>query len=853
MSEHDYNPALIEAAIQKSWKEDDVYRATSASNKEKFYCLSMFPYPSGKLHMGHVRNYTIGDVISRFKRLQGFNVMQPMGWDAFGLPAENAAIENNVSPKKWTNENIASMKVQLDALGLSYDWSRELNTSSPDYFHWEQWFFIQLLEAGLVERKEAEVNWDPVDRTVLANEQVIDGKGWRSGAEIERKKINQYFLKITEYADELLEGLESLEDWPNQVKLMQKNWIGKSKGLSFNFSIDQITETLEVFTTRPDTIFGATYCAIAIDHPLSLTLVESHPGVKNFIEENKGAKKTEAAIAKQEKVGVDTGLIAIHPITKQQIPIWIANFVLMEYGTGAVMCVPGHDQRDYEFAKKYSLPIVQVVQTESGATIEDRAVEEKGILMNSSQYNGLTSDVAFEEIAKVLADSCNAQVRTNYRLRDWGISRQRYWGCPIPMVHCEDCGNVPVPLEELPVELPEINDITSKGLSLSGFTEWQQTSCPKCSKPALRETDTFDTFFESSWYAARFASQPSESMLDAEADYWLPVDHYIGGIEHAILHLLYARFFNLLLRDQKLIKSSEPFKKLLTQGMVLSDAFYALDSNSNPEWVNKELVTEKNGKLSLADGRVVTKDGMSKMSKSKLNGVDPNIMIQKYGADTVRLYMMFTSPPEQSLEWSDTAIEGSYRFLRKVWNLTDGRSIFAETKPSSFNEAELTLRQKSHKTLKKVTHDFSQRNSFNTAIAAVMELLNAVPEAFKQDTATASEKFCLDEVIQFTLKMLSPITPHISLYLWKEFSNSDGKDFELSWPKVNEKFLRLENFQLIIQVNGKVRGKEDISIDETEKSIQEIAMANENVKKSLANTSIKKVIYIKEKLINFVI
>ena len=610
---------------------------------------------------------------------------------------------------------------------------------------------------------------------------------------------------------------------------------------------------MEVFTTRPDTIFGATYCAIAVDHPLSLTLAESNPGVKNFIEENKGAKKTEAAIAKQEKVGVDTGLMAIHPITKQQIPIWIANFVLMEYGTGAVMCVPGHDQRDYEFAKKYSLPIVQVVQTESGATIEDQAVEEKGILMNSSQYNGLTSDVAFEEIAKVLADSCNAQVRTNYRLRDWGISRQRYWGCPIPMVHCEDCGNVPVPLEELPVELPEINDITSKGLSLSGFTEWQQTSCPKCSKPALRETDTFDTFFESSWYAARFASQPSESMLDAEADYWLPVDHYIGGIEHAILHLLYARFFNLLLRDQKLIKSSEPFKKLLTQGMVLSDAFYALDSNSNPEWVNKELVTEKNGKLSLADGRVVTKDGMSKMSKSKLNGVDPNIMIKKYGADTVRLYMMFTSPPEQSLEWSDTAIEGSYRFLRKVWNLTDGRSIFAETKPSSFNEAELTLRQKSHKTLKKVTHDFSERNSFNTAIAAIMELLNAVPEAFKQNTATASEKFCLDEVIQFTLKMLSPITPHISLYLWKEFSNSDGKDFELSWPKVNEKFLRLENFQLIIQVNGKVRGKEDISIDETEKSIQEIAMANENVKKSLANTSIKKVIYIKEKLINFVI
>ena len=495
MSDNDYNPSLIEATIQKSWKEDDVYRATSSSSKEKFYCLSMFPYPSGKLHMGHVRNYTIGDVISRFKRLQGYNVMQPMGWDAFGLPAENAAIENNVSPKKWTNENIESMKVQLDALGLSYDWSRELNTSAPDYFRWEQWFFIQLLEAGLVERKEAEVNWDPVDQTVLANEQVIDGKGWRSGAEIERKKINQYFLKITEYADELLDGLESLDDWPTQVKLMQKNWIGKSKGLSFKFSIDQIEETLEVFTTRPDTIFGATYCAIAVDHPLALELRKSHPNINQFIDDNKGAKKTEAAIAKQEKIGIDTELRAIHPITNAEIPIWIANFVLMEYGTGAVMCVPGHDQRDYEFAQKYNLPIVQVVQTKSGATIADQAVEEKGILMNSLEYNGLTSEAAFEKISETLSISCDGEVKTNYRLRDWGISRQRYWGCPIPMIHCTDCGNLPVPIEELPVELPEIDDITSKGLSLSGFTDWQKTSCPKCSKPALRETDTFDTFF----------------------------------------------------------------------------------------------------------------------------------------------------------------------------------------------------------------------------------------------------------------------------------------------------------------------------------------------------------------------
>ena len=853
MSNQEYAPALIEAEIQKSWKETRAYEAKISSTQEKFYCLSMFPYPSGKLHMGHVRNYTIGDVISRFKRMQGFNVLQPMGWDAFGLPAENAAIENNVSPKKWTNENIASMKVQLDALGLSYDWSREINTSSPDYFHWEQWFFIQLLEAGLVERKEAEVNWDPVDQTVLANEQVIDGKGWRSGALIERKKINQYFLKITQYADELLEGLEGLDDWPSQVKLMQKNWIGKSRGLSFHFSIKDMNKTLEVFTTRPDTLFGATYCAIASDHPLAINLMGINPEIQSFVADNQSTKKTEAALAKQEKIGIDTGLRAINPITNEELPIWIANFVLMEYGTGAVMCVPGHDQRDYEFAQKYQLPIVQVIQTKSDLTIADQAVEEKGILINSMQYNGLTSEAAFEKISADLPDSCNGRIQTNYRLRDWGISRQRYWGCPIPMIHCQDCGNIAVPIEDLPVELPEINDITSKGLSLSGFIDWQKTTCPKCSKPALRETDTFDTFFESSWYAARFASQPTNSMLDSEADYWLPVDHYIGGIEHAILHLLYARFFNLLLRDQKLIKSSEPFQKLLTQGMVLADAYYSLDKKSNPEWVNKELVTETDGQFSLADGSAVMKDGMSKMSKSKLNGVDPTTMIARYGADTVRLYMMFTSPPEQSLEWSDTAIEGSSRFLKKLWNLTAGRSIYKEEEPSHFTDEELALRQKSHKTLQKVADDFDRRQSFNTAIAGVMELLNAIPESFKLETATLSQQYCLDEAIQFTLKMLSPITPHITLHLWQEYSGSNGQDFELSWPVVKEKFLRVENFQLIIQVNGKVRGKENASIDLNEKAIEEMAMHNENVKKILANADIKKVIYIKEKLINFVI
>ena len=853
MSSQEYNPTKIEDLIQKFWKANDSFKAEPSELKEKFYCLSMFPYPSGKLHMGHVRNYTIGDVISRFKRMQGFNVLQPMGWDAFGLPAENAAIENNVSPKEWTNQNIKSMKIQLDALGLSYDWSREINTSSPDYFKWEQWFFIQLLKGGLVERKKSEVNWDPVDKTVLANEQVIDGKGWRSGAEIERKKINQYFLKITSYAEELLAGLEKLDSWPNQVKLMQKNWIGKSKGLSFHFDIKNNKEVLQVFTTRPDTIFGTTYCAIALDHPLSNSLKTKNASINRFINENQTNKKTEAAIAKQEKIGIDTGLKAIHPITKDEIPIWIANFVLMEYGSGAVMCVPGHDQRDYEFAKKYKLPILQVIETLAGENIDEHALEAKGTLINSGEYNGLDSEQAFSQISKDLAAYNNAKIEINFRLRDWGISRQRYWGCPIPIIHCEECGQVPVAETDLPVELPDIKEDISKGMSLSSFDEWKKTKCPNCNKDAVRETDTFDTFFESSWYAARFASQPNDSMLGKDADYWLPVDHYIGGIEHAILHLLYARFFNLLLRDQKLINSSEPFKRLLTQGMVLSDAFFTKDLNGNPEWVNKDFVTGDDGQLKLNDGREVFKDGMSKMSKSKLNGIDPNIIIEKYGADTVRLYMMFTSPPEQSLEWSDTAIEGSYRFLKKIWNLISSRKIYSKNAPEFFEPDELMLRQKSHQTLKKVTNDFAKRNSFNTAIASVMELLNAVPESFKEDEANDAQQFCLDEVIRFTLKMLSPITPHICLYLWKEYSDSDGNDFESNWPAVDEDFLKLDDFQLIIQVNGKVRGKEKVAIDWEQPEIEQLAKANENVKKILANAPIKKVIYVKEKLINFVI
>ena len=559
-----YNPKIVEKAAQSFWYEKNSFAATE-SEKPKYYCLSMFPYPSGKLHMGHVRNYTIGDVISRFKRMQGYNVLQPMGWDSFGLPAENAAIENNVSPKEWTVQNIDAMREQLKSLGFSYDWNREFATSSPDYYKWEQSFFNKLFDQGLIYKKESEVNWDPVDETVLANEQVIDGKGWRSGATIEKKKIDQYFIKITDYAEKLLGNIQELDGWPNQVKLMQENWIGKSLGLEFNFQIKDHEDALRVFTTRPDTIFGATYCAVAMNHPLAISLLESSQQIHDFIENNKNIKTSEAAIATQEKLGIDTGLKAVHPFTKEEIPIWIANFILMDYGTGAVMCVPGHDQRDWEFAKKYSLSIKQVIKSDQDNGVSESALEEKGVLINSKQFNGLDFDDAFDLITKELIKTNNAEVKTNFRLRDWGISRQRYWGCPIPIIHCDDCGPVKVPESDLPVELPEIDNISSKGLNLSTFSDWMAVKCPKCAKDANRETDTFDTFFESSWYFARFAGISDKEMISKEANYWLPVDQYVGGIEHAILHLLYARFFNILMHENNLTHNEEPFTKLLTK------------------------------------------------------------------------------------------------------------------------------------------------------------------------------------------------------------------------------------------------------------------------------------------------
>ena len=801
MSVKEYNPAEVESLIQQSWKQNNSYKASPSQTKEKFYCLSMFPYPSGKLHMGHVRNYTIGDVISRFKRMQGFNVFQPMGWDAFGLPAENAAIKNKVDPQSWTEQNIENMKSQLERLGFSYDWSKELKTCDPNYFKWEQEIFTMLHKRGLVYRKKSLVNWDPVDETVLANEQVIDGKGWRSGATVELKEIDQWFLKITDYADELLSSVESL-DWPENVKAMQKNWIGKSFGSEIKFSLNN-EEDLTAFTTRIDTLYGVTFIAISPNHPLAQNIAKESTEISNFVKQCNETKMAEADMAKADKLGFKTNVKVQHPFLDINLDVWIANYVLMDYGTGVVMGVPAHDERDYEFAKKYNIEIKKVIEC------DELPSPKKGKLIDSDYFTGQESDEAIRNINARLEQNKIGKSIENFRLRDWGVSRQRFWGCPIPVIY-EDGEPIFLEDKDLPVRLPKIEDGESpKPLS-------QNKNFFDLGPGKSREVDTFDTFVDSSWYYARFtAADNNEKALDENSKYWLPVDLYVGGIEHAILHLLYSRFFHKAMRDIGLVDGDEPFKKLLTQGMVLKDGY--------------------------------------KMSKSKGNTVDPQKFIDQYGADTIRLYMMFTSPPEQSLEWSDTAIEGSYRFLKRVWNLVSERKKFSEQEPNEFTKHELALRQKSHKTLKKVTHDYAERNSFNTAIASIMELLNAVPDSFKAADATKAQRFCLDEVIQFTLKMLSPITPHISLYLWQEFTESEGDDFENSWPTFNEEFLQLEEFQLIIQVNGKVRGKENISVDTEQAQLEILAKENENVKKILANQPIKKVIYIKEKLINFVI
>ena len=798
-----YNHKSIERQIQKKWHEEKRY-ISKKDNREKYYCLSMFPYPSGKLHMGHVRNYTIGDVISRYKRMKNFNVFQPMGWDAFGLPAENAAIANKVNPREWTNKNIENMKTQLQSLGFSYDWSKELRTCDSSYYRWEQLIFKKFYDAGLVYRKKSLVNWDPIDKTVLANEQVIDGKGWRSGAKIEIKEIDQWFIKITEYADELLSSLEDL-DWPENVKLMQKNWIGKSFGAEIEYKIIGQKKSLVTFTTRPDTIFGVSFLAISPNHSLAIDLAEKNEKIASFLKKCKETKAAEADVAKGEKLGIDTKIEVIHPLTGKTLPVWIGNFVLLDYGTGVVMAVPGHDERDYKFAKKYNLNIKPVIENNNNKFPN----VEKGILINSGKFNGMTSEEASQGIIKELIKLKSGKELIQFRLRDWGISRQRYWGCPIPVIYESE---VPKVLNEIdmPIELPKLK-ANSLPVPLSQNEEFVNIA-----KDMQRESDTFDTFMDSSWYYARFTSADNDKQIfDENTKYWLPVDLYIGGIEHAILHLLYSRFFHKALRDIGMVDGDEPFKKLLTQGMVLKDG--------------------------------------AKMSKSKGNTVDPQQFIDKYGADTVRLYMMFTSPPEQSLEWSESSVEGASRFLKRIWNLVSKRKNIKLEEKLNFTKDQLELRRKSHSTLKKVENDYESRFSFNTAIAAIMELINFIPEKYKENNASNEQKFCLNEAISFSLKMLFPIAPHICEYLWEKFNDSENSSIESSWPLFDMSIIEVKEFELIIQVNGKVRGKVFIEKNMKEDEIKEISIGVENVQKSIGANTIKKVIFVKDKLINFVI
>jgi len=815
---YEYNHKKIESEAQKYWHDNKSFDVVEDQTKEKFYCLSMLPYPSGKLHMGHVRNYSIGDVIYRYQKMLGKNVLQPIGWDAFGLPAENAAIKNRVPPAGWTYENIGHMKEQLIELGFGYDWSREVATCHPEYYRWEQWFFIKLFNKGLVYKKKAIVNWDPVDQTVLANEQVVEGRGWRSGALIEKKEISQWYMKITDYADELLDDIERLDGWPEAVKTMQKNWIGKSVGIDIDFKLDD-KNTLTVFTTRPDTIMGATYLAIAAEHPLAIKAGQSSATIKAFLDECKTMETSEAALETMEKRGVDSGLVCKHPINSEDVPIWIANFVLMSYGTGAVMSVPSHDQRDYEFAKKYNIPMREVI-TPIGSSLDTskEAFVEKGTLINSGNFDGMGFDQAFKAISKTLSDLGLGKEKINYRLRDWGVSRQRYWGCPIPIINCKNCGSVPVNLTDLPVRLPEKVDFDGGESPLKKMSEFCQTQCPKCGSSAERETDTFDTFVESSWYFARYAcADQNKAMLDERANYWLPVDQYIGGIEHAILHLLYSRFFTKLLRDEGIIKSGEPFANLLTQGMVLKDG--------------------------------------AKMSKSKGNTVDPQEMISKYGADTARLFILFAAPPTQDLEWSNSGIEGAHRFINKFYRLVV--EFIADTKtretssllPSSLNKKQKKMRQKTHQSLKKVGDDFGRRHSFNTAIAAMMELNNALSRFVDSSPQGMAVR---QESIEIMLKALSPVIPHLCHHLWSALDKKEAM-IDALWPKVEESALTEEDVQLVIQVNGKLRAKIMAPIDAESESVQEMALAEERVARFTKGKTIIKFIVVPNKLVNIVV
>ncbi|MWV12201.1 leucine--tRNA ligase [Pseudomonas sp. R-28-1W-6] len=864
-----YSPRDIEAAAQSHWDAQKSFVVSEQPGKDTFYCLSMFPYPSGKLHMGHVRNYTIGDVIARYQRMQGKNVLQPMGWDAFGMPAENAAMKNKVAPAKWTYENIDYMKTQLKSLGLAIDWTREVTTCKPDYYRWEQWLFTKLFEKGVIYRKNGTVNWDPVDQTVLANEQVIDGRGWRSGALIEKREIPMYYFKITAYAEELLSSLDELDGWPEQVKTMQRNWIGKSFGADIVFDYDVASigseGQLKVYSTRPDTLMGATYVAVAGEHPLAQRAAAKNPAIAAFIAECKAGSVAEADMATMEKKGVATGQFVIHPLTGDKLPVFVANYVLWGYGEGAVMAVPAHDERDFEFAHKYDLPIKQVYAAADKAydasQWQDWYGDKAGLTtVNSAKYDGKDFSAAFDAIVADLEASAHGARKTQFRLRDWGISRQRYWGCPIPIIHCDACGDVPVPEDQLPVVLPEDVVPDGAGSPLARMPEFYSCTCPKCGAAAKRETDTMDTFVESSWYYARYASpQYTGGMVDPQAaNHWLPVDQYIGGIEHAILHLLYARFFHKLMRDEGLVSSNEPFKNLLTQGMVVAETYYRTLENGGKDWFNPaDVIVERDAKAKVigaklaSDGLPVEIGGTEKMSKSKNNGVDPQAMIDAYGADTCRLFMMFASPPDMSLEWSDSGVEGANRFLRRVWRLA--HSHVSGGLPSALGKHALSDEQKAvrraiHLAIKQASSDIGLHHKFNTAIAQVMTLMNVLEKA---PSETTLDRSLMQEGLQTVALLLAPITPHISHEIWRSLGHN-GAIIDAQWPQVDESALVQDSLTLVIQVNGKLRGQIEVPASASREEVEAAARANENVLRFTEGVTIRKVIVVPGKLVNIV-
>ncbi|HHF5536278.1 TPA: leucine--tRNA ligase [Haemophilus influenzae] len=855
-----YRPDMIEPKVQQYWAENKVFKAIKDESKEKYYCLSMFPYPSGRLHMGHVRNYTIGDVISRYQRMLGKNVLQPFGWDAFGLPAEGAAIKNKTAPAKWTYENIACMKKQLQLLGFGFDWDREIATCKPEYYKWEQWFFTELYKKGLVYKKTSTVNWCPNDETVLANEQVHEGCCWRCDTPVEQKEIPQWFIKITDYAEQLLGGLDTLPQWPDMVKTMQRNWIGRSEGVEITFDVADTNEKVAVYTTRPDTFYGVSYLGIAAAHPLASLAAQNNPELATFIQEAKNAKVAEADLATMEKKGMATGLFAVHPLTGEKLPIWAANFVLMHYGTGAVMAVPAHDQRDFEFAQKYGLQIKQVIEPIADEEIDltKQAFVEHGKLVNSAEFDGLDFEGAFNGIADKLEKLGVGKRQVNYRLRDWGVSRQRYWGAPIPMLTLENGDVVPAPIEDLPIILPE--DVVMDGVKspIKADPNWAKTTFNGV--PALKETDTFDTFMESSWYYARYTCpQYQNGMLDAEeANYWLPVDQYIGGIEHATMHLLYFRFFHKLLRDAGFVTSDEPADKLLCQGMVLADAFYYTSPTNERIWVSPTQVTlerDEKGRIIKAtapEGRELVHSGMTKMSKSKNNGIDPQEMVEKYGADTVRLFMMFASPAEMTLEWQESGVEGTKRFLGRVWNLVyqyQQNPAKTSLDLTALSAEQKVLRREVHKTIAKVSDDIGRRQTFNTAIAAVMELMNKLTKASLESD---QDRAVMAEALSAVVRMLYPITPHICFELWQALGNESAID-TAEWVKADEDAMVEDEKLIVVQVNGKVRGKVTVAADADEETVKTIAFADENVKKFVDNQHIVKVIYVAGKLLNVVV